>query len=79
LSGTELVTQIVQIIVSGITEMGKGIGSGISGAVQAMAFTTSGETTTMSVWFIVVLAFAGISLAVGLTRLVYTFLTTLGK
>lgn len=79
MSGTELVTQIVQIIVSGITEMGKGIGAGISGAVQAMAFTTSGESTTMSVWFIVVLAFAGISLAVGLTRLVYTFLTTLGK
>lgn len=79
MSGTELVTQIVQIIVSGITEMGKGIGSGISGAVQAMAFTTSGETTTMSVWFIAVLAFAGISLAVGLTRLVYSFLTTLGK
>lgn len=79
MSGTELVSQIVQIIVSGITEMGKGIGAGISGAVQAMAFTTSGESTTMSVWFIVVLAFAGISLAVGLTRLVYTFLTTLGK
>lgn len=79
MNGATLVTQIVQIIVSGITEMGKGIGAGISGAVQAMAFTGTGETQTLSVWFIVVLAFAGISLAVGLTRLVYTFLTTLGK
>lgn len=79
MSGANLVTEIVQIIVSGITERGKGIGQGISGAVQAMAFTGTGESQTLSVWFIVVLAFAGISLAVGLTRLVYTFLTTLGK
>ena len=79
MTGSNLVTQIVQIIVSGITEMGKGIGKGISDAVQAMAFTGTGEQQTLSVWFIVVLAFAGISLAVGLTRLVYTFLTTLGK
>lgn len=83
MDGANLVSQIVQIIVSGITEMGKGIGAGISNVVQQMAFTTTGTgesaTTTLSVWFIVVLAFAGISLAVGLTRLVYTFLTTLGK
>lgn len=79
MDGSKLVGEIVKIIVSGITEMGKGIGAGISGAVQAMAFTGTGETQTLSVWFIVVLAFAGISLAVGLTRLVYTFLTTLGK
>lgn len=80
MTGENLVTEIVKIIVSGITEMGKGIGAGISGAVEAMAFTAgTGDTKTLSVWFIVVLAFAGISLAVGLTRLVYTFLTTLGK
>lgn len=79
MAGTKLVEEIVKIIVSGITERGKGIGAGISGAVQEMAFTGTGETQALSVWFIVVLAFAGISLAVGLTRLVYTFLTTLGK
>lgn len=80
MTGENLVSEIVKIIVSGITEMGKGIGAGISGAVEAMAFTSgTGDSKTLSVWFIVVLAFAGISLAVGLTRLVYTFLTTLGK
>lgn len=82
MEGTAIVTQIVQILVSGITGLGQGIGQGISSFVQALAFTTTGEgssaTTTMSVYFVLLCVFAAIALAVGLTRLIFNWLSSLG-
>lgn len=82
MNGVEIVQDIVEILVAGITELGAGIGSGISEFAQALAFTTTGEgsnaTTTLSVFFVLVIVFAGVSLAIGLTRLVFGWLESLG-
>jgi len=74
---SEIVTQVVEILTSGIVELAKGIGTGISQAVTSMAYNTTGDG--LSVFFIMVLVFAGVALAVGLTRMIYTFLTSLGN
>lgn len=79
MTGTEIVSEIVEILVAGITELGAGIGSGVSSFVTALAFTTSGDTTTLSVYFIMVCVFGAIALAVGLTTLIFNWLSNLGK
>lgn len=82
MSGTEIVSDIVEILVAGITQLGTGIGQGISNFAQALAFTTTGEgssaTTSLSVYFVLVIVFAGVSLAIGLTRLIFMWLESLG-
>lgn len=79
MSGTEIVKNIVDIIVAGITELGTGIGEGISNFVTKLAFTGTGENQTLSVFFVMVLVFAGISLAIGLTTLIFNWLSSLGN
>ena len=78
MTGTALVTEIIQILVSGITGIATGVGQGLSELARAIFFTTSGETETLSVMGILIVAFAGISLAIGLCRWVLNFLTSLG-
>lgn len=63
MSGTAIVTEIVQILVAGITQLGTGIGAGISNFAQALAFTGTGSDQTLSVYFVLVIVFAGVSLA----------------
>lgn len=78
----QIVSQIVEILTSGLTSFAQGIGGGISDAVQAMFFTTTGSgesaTTTLSIYAIMVLVFGGVALAVGLTRLIFNWLGSLG-
>lgn len=82
MSGVDIVTEIVDILVAGITELGQGIATGISDFVQALAFTTVGEgssaTTELNVYFVLILAFAGVSLAIALTRRIFGWLSSLG-
>lgn len=73
----ELLTEIIGILVGGITEMAQGIGSGLSSAAQAI-FINSGEGGGLSVFGTLIVVFAAISLAMGLCRLVYQFVTSLG-
>lgn len=77
-----IVAEIVQILTSGLTSFAQGIGGGISSAVQAMFFTTTGTgadaTTSLSIYAIMVLVFGGVALAVGLTRLIFNWLGSLG-
>ena len=83
MEGTNLVTEIVEILVAGISELGSGIGSGITNFVQSLAFVTVGEgtsaTTSISPYFVLVLVFAGVALAVGLTTRIFTWLSSLGN
>lgn len=79
MEGTAIVSQIIEILVSGISGIATGIGGGISELVKSIFFTTSGETTTMSLFGIMIVVFAGISLAIGLSRWVLQFLTSLGS
>ena len=78
MDGLTIMQDIIGILVGGITEVANGIGSGLSTLAQSIFLTTSGETTTLSAFGILIVVFAGISLALGLCRLVYQFLTSLG-
>lgn len=82
MEGTAIVTQIIAILTSGIKGIAQGIGEGLSSLVQSIFFVTTGTgdaaVTTMSTFGILVCVFAGISLAIGLSRLVVRWLSSLG-
>lgn len=79
MSGTEIVTEIVQILASGITQLGQAIGTGVSNFVTALAFTGTGSDQQLSVYFVMVCVFGGIALAVGLTTKIFNWLSNLGN
>lgn len=77
-----LLTQIIELLVGGITGVAEGIGGGLSTLAQNIFLQTTGSgetaTTTLSVFGALIIIFAGISLAVGLSRWVVNFVTSLG-
>lgn len=79
MTGTELVTSIIEILVSGITGIATGVGEGLSTLASGIFFTTSGEVTELSVLGICIIAFAAISLGLSLCRWVVNFFTSLGS
>lgn len=78
MTGVNILTEIITILVGGITGIAEGIGQGVSTLVQNIFFTTTGDTQAMSVFAILVCVFAGISLAIGLSRLLVRWLSSLG-
>lgn len=79
MTGSAVVTQIVEILVSGITGVATGVGAGLSTLAESIFFASSGDGKTLSTMGILIVAFAGISLAIGLCRWVLNFLTSLGS
>ena len=71
--------QIITILVGGITGVAEGIGSGLQSLATSIFLDTSvsGETS-LSVMGTLIVVFAGISLALGLSRWVLNFVTSLG-
>lgn len=76
MTGTALVSEIISILVSGITGIAEGVGTGLSTLAQSIFL--SGDEGTLSVFGTIIVVFAGISLAIGLCRLVVRWLSTLG-
>lgn len=81
----EILQDICEILVSGITEVAEGIGGGLQSLVQNIFLTGTVDSTTgvftatgLSTMGIVVICFAGIGLALGLSRWVLGFVTSLG-
>ena len=79
MSGTAIVQEIVNILVAGLTGLGTGIGQGVSNFIQSLAFVTNDGTTSMSPYFILVIVFAAVALAVGLTTKIFNWLESLGN
>lgn len=73
-----ILTEIVSLLVGGITGLATGIGQGVSSLVQNIFIDTTGSTQALSTFGGVVVVFAGVSLAIGLCRWVMNFLTSLG-
>ena len=76
-----VLTEIIQLLVGGITGIASGIGQGVSTLVTDIFLTGEGTQASpyaLSVFGAVIAVFAGISLAVGLSRWVMNFLTSLG-
>lgn len=76
----EIVTEIVQGLTSGISQMATGIGSGIASLVQNVFLKVGdgGAIEGLSTTGIVVVAFAGVSLAVGLSKFIVKWAMSLG-
>ena len=83
MTGTSLVTAIIEILVSGISGIASGVGQGLSTLASGIFFTTTGTgadaTTTLSVLGTCIIAFAAISLGLALCRWVLNFFTSLGS
>lgn len=80
MSGVEIMQAIVEILVGGISGVATGIGEGLSTLAQSIFLQTSGDPaeTTLSTFGVLIVVFAGISLAVGLCRWVVNFVSSLG-
>lgn len=76
---TAILTQIIELLVGGITGVAKGIGGGLSELAQSIFMQQTGETWSLSVFGSLIIIFAGISLAIGLSRWVVNFCTSLGS
>ena len=74
-------TEFINLLVSGITSFGEGIGSALNSTVQNMflAVDAQGGVTGLSTMGGVLAIFAGISLCVGFVSLIFYWVTSLGK
>ena len=74
-----ILTQIIGILVGGLTGMASGIGEGLNAFVSDIFVTGTGDAQTLSVFGTIIVVFAGIALSIGIGRLVLNYLTGLGK
>lgn len=74
-----LLTEIIQLLVGGISGVATGIGGGLSTLATSIFIAEGAEgAKTLSVFGGLIVIFAGISLAIGLSRWVVNFVTSLG-
>lgn len=76
-----ILTEIVTILVGGIQTMGTGIAEGVSNMVKTLFFTGTGTTSdpyVLTAFGGVLCVFAGVSLAMAITKKVYHFVASLG-
>lgn len=78
MTGTAILQAIIEILVGGITQVAQGIGTGLSSLATSVFLTGTGETQTLSTFGILIVVFAGISLAVGLSKFVVGWVASLG-
>lgn len=79
MTALQTLQEIINILVGGIVDFGKGIGAGISQIVSSMMYVTAGETTSLSPYFIAIVIFASIAICTGLTSKLFMWLGDLGK
>ncbi len=75
----QLLNQIVELLVGGITGMATGLGKGINQYVTDLFIVTAeGGAMFLSSFGGMVAIFGGIALAVGITRRIFNWLISLG-
>jgi len=75
-----VLNQILNTLTSGITGLASGIGEGLGSLVENifLVVDAQGAVTGLSTFGMVTVIFAGIGLAIGLSRLVVKWVTSLG-
>lgn len=74
-----LVQAMIEILVAGLTGIATGIGSGLNALATNIFVTESNGSYSLTVFGGLILAFAGIGLAIGLSRFVVNWVTSLGN
>lgn len=74
----DILQEILSLLVSGITTLATGIGSGLQSLVTSIFIDNSEGTQQLTTFGGLIVIFAGISLAIGLSRWVMNFVTSLG-
>ena len=77
----DILKDFIQLLTGGITEMAKGLGSGVNTYVQELFLevTESGEVKGLSLFGAVVAIFAGIALTIGITTLIFNWIKSMGN
>ena len=75
---TTILSEIISILVAGISGLATGIGEGLSSLVSSIFLTGTGENLALSTFGGLIVVFAGISLAIGLSKWVVNWVTSLG-
>lgn len=76
---TALLSEIIELLTSGLTQMATGIGGGLQALVTSIFLEQGEGTTTLSVFGGLIVIFAGVALAIGLSRWVTNWVTSLGN
>lgn len=76
---TAILQEIIDLLIGGVSSMATGIGSGLNALVNAIFVDSSSDSKKLTVFGGVTIVFAGVSLAIGLSRWVVNFLTSLGN
>ena len=79
MTGVQIVDAIVEILFAGITGVASAIGTGLSALAEGIFLAGSGAEQTLSVFGTLVIVFSGISLVIGLSRLVVNWVTSFGN
>lgn len=77
-----VLTEIISLLVGGIQGIATGIGQGLQQLVTAIFLTGEGTQASpyaLSVYGGVIVVFAGISLAIGLCRMIVYWVSSLGN
>lgn len=75
-----IMSEIIALLVSGITGLATGIGSGLKSLVESIFLKVGegGAVEGLSTFGGLIVIFAGVSLAIGLSRWVVSWVTSLG-
>lgn len=74
-----ILTEILQLMTSGITTLGTGIGDGMNSFITSAFIDQSAEAMKLTVLGGLVAIFAGIGLATGLTQKIFHFFCSFGR
>lgn len=75
---TDILQEMVSILVSGVESMASGIAKGLNAMASDLFIDSSGDTKKLTTFGGIVCVFAGVSLAVSLTTLITRWIMSLG-
>lgn len=75
---TTVVTEMINYLTASLTNMATAVGGSLQTFASSMFLDSTGTTPVLSVFGALICAFAGISLAVGIGRLIFGWVSSLG-
>lgn len=73
-----ILSEIVTLLVSGISSFGTGLAGGIGSFIQSLFIDSTGDTMKLAITGGVITVFAAIALTTGITEKIWYWLSSLG-